>query len=404
MSESSSFEHPDRTGPSDGSGVHDTPGLRRREFLAMGALPLAAAMGPANLAERHEGGVRRSQQEPIRIGMIGAGTNLRTVQIPAFRRIPGCEIVAVANRTLESSQRVADEFNIPRAYANWQELLDDDRIDAVSIGTWPYMHRTLTLAALERGKHVLTQARMANDAQEARDMLEASLRHPDLVCQLVPTSMSYRIDNVLKRMIGDGYVGEILTVELQRLQTRFPAVGGELDGRHDERFSGLNILNIGASYEAMMRWLGQGNRVMAMSKIHVPYRSNAAGEPTSVVIPDHVDVLFELANGAQVHMRASETTGLSTGNQTWIHGSEGTIYVDRRQNVFAGRRGDSELTEVPNPRSEQAYNRVEEEFTNAIRGVEEITMAPFETGVHYMEWTEAVYRSSQTGQAVYLPL
>ena len=404
MSESSSFEHPDRTGPSDGSGVHDTPGLRRREFLAMGALPLAAAMGPANLAERHEGGVRRSQQEPIRIGMIGAGTNLRTVQIPAFRRIPGCEIVAVANRTLESSQRVADEFNIPRAYANWQELLDDDRIDAVSIGTWPYMHRTLTLAALERGKHVLTQARMANDAQEARDMLEASLRHPDLVCQLVPTSMSYRIDNVLKRMIGDGYVGEILSVELQRLQTRFPAVGGELDWRHDERFSGLNILNIGASYEAMMRWLGQGNRVMAMSKIHVPYRNNAAGEPTSVVIPDHVDVLFELANGAQVHMRASETTGLSTGNQTWIHGSEDTIYVDRRQNVFAGRRGDSELTEVPNPRSEQAYNRVEEEFTNAIRGVEEITMARFETGVHYMEWTEAVYRSSQTGQAVYLPL
>ncbi|HAB30723.1 MAG TPA: gfo/Idh/MocA family oxidoreductase, partial [Gemmatimonadetes bacterium] len=57
------------------------------------------------------------------------------VQIPAFRRIPGCEIVAVANRSLESSQRVTDEFNIPRAYANWEELLDDDGIDAVSIGT-----------------------------------------------------------------------------------------------------------------------------------------------------------------------------------------------------------------------------------------------------------------------------
>ena len=47
---------------------------------------------------------------------------------------------------------------------------------------------------------------------------------------------------------------------------------------------------------------------------------------------------------------------------------------------------------------------MEEEFTNAIRGVEEITMAPFETGVRYMEWTEAVYRSSQTGQTVYLPV
>jgi len=408
MTEPSSFEHAERrvraTGPSDGSESHDPPGLKRREFLAIGALPLAAAVGPVNLVRPRAAHVNPAQQVPIRIGMIGAGTNLRTVQIPAFRRIAGCEIVAVANRSLESSQRVADEFNIPRAYANWEQLLDDDGIDAVSIGTWPYMHRTLTLAALERGKHVLTQARMANNAQEARDMLEASLRHPDLVCQLVPTSMSYRIDNVLKRMIGDGYLGEVLSVELQRLQTRFPAVEGELDWRHDERFSGYNILNIGASYEAMMRWLGQGNRVMAMSKTHVPFRRNDAGALASVSIPDHVDVLFELANGAQVHMRASETTGLSTGNETWIHGSEGTIYVDRRQNVFAGRRGDSELTEVPNPRSEQAYNRVEEEFTNAIRGVEEITMAPFQTGVHYMEWTEAVYRSSQTGQAVYLPV
>jgi hypothetical protein len=44
-----------------------------------------------------------------------------------------------------------------------------------------------------------------------------------------------------------------------------------------------------------------------------------------VAISDHVDILYELANGAPVHMRASETTGLSTGNQTWIYCGEGTI-------------------------------------------------------------------------------
>ena len=395
---------------SDRSEGQETPGLKRREFLAVGALPLAAAIRPAGppdaakRAERFDAAVTRSPQEPIRVGLIGAGANMRAVQIPGFRRVPECEVVAVANRSLESSQRVADEFGIPRAYSNWSELLDDERIDAVSIGTWPYMHRTLTLAALERGKHVLCQARMANTAQEARDMLEASLRHPDLVSQLVPTSQTYRIDNVLKRLIGEGFLGEVLSVELQRLQTRFPAVNGELDWRHDREYSGYNTLNIGASYEAMMRWLGRTNRVMAMAKVHVPYRQNARGEPTSVSIPDHIDILSDLANGAQLHVRASETTGLSTGNQTWIHGTEGTIYVDRRQNVFAGRRGDSELAAVPNPQADQAYYRVEEEFINAIRGVEEITMAPFETGVHYMEWTEAAYLSSQSGQAVSLPL
>ena len=343
-------------------------------------------------------------KETIRVGLIGAGGNVRNRHIPGFQKVDGCEIVAVANRSMESGQRVADQFHIPRVYASWQELLEDDSINAVCIGTWPYMHRTLTLAALEKGKHVLTEARMASTAQEARDMLAASLRHPDLVCQLTPTSTSYKIDNVLKQMISDGYLGELLSVEMQRLQTGFADFGGDLHWRHDWTLSGYNTLNIGASYESMMRWVGRGTRVMAMAKVHVPYRRNSNEELTSVTIPDHVDILYELANGAQVHMRMSATTGLSSGNQLWMYGTEGTIYVDHQQNVFAGRRGDTQLSAVPNPPEQQAYYRVEEQFTNAIRGTEQVTMVPFETGVHYMEWTEAVFRSAQTGQAVYLPL
>jgi predicted dehydrogenase len=102
-------------------------------------------------------------------------------------------------------------------------------------------------------------------------------------------------------------------------------------------------------------------------------------------------------------MRFSETTGLSAGNHTWIHGSEGTIHVEGTT-VRAGRRGDAGLSEVPNPREEQAFYRVEEEFVNAIRGLEEVSMLTFEAGTHYMEWTEAVHRSAQTGETVFLPL
>jgi predicted dehydrogenase len=91
----------------------------------------------------------------------------------------------------------------------------------------------MTLAALEQGKHVLTEARMASTAQEARDMLAASQRHPHLVCQLTPTSTTYKIDRVLQRLIGEGFLGELLSVELQYLQTRFANRGGELHWRHD---------------------------------------------------------------------------------------------------------------------------------------------------------------------------
>jgi predicted dehydrogenase len=343
-------------------------------------------------------------EEEIRVGLIGAGGNVRNRHIPGFQQVEGVEIVGVANRTLESSRTVADQFNLSQVYSGWQELLEDDSINAVCIGTWPYMHRAITLAALEKGKHVLTEARMAATAQDAGDMLAASQAHPELVCQLTPTSTTYKIDNLIKRLVNDGSVGEVLSVELQALQNRFADLGGKLHWRHDWKMSGYNTLNIGASYESMMRWLGRGNRVMAMSKIHVPYRSDEKGEMVSVSIPDHMNILYELANGAQVHMRMSATTGLSTGNQTWIYGTEGTIHIDQQQKVFAGRRGDDQLIEVPNPAEDQAFYRVEEQFTNAIRGTEQVDMVAFETGVHYMEWTEAVIRSAQTGQAVYLPL
>jgi predicted dehydrogenase len=387
--------------------LQDTPAIGRRTFLGLG-LPVAAlgaAAASVHAASGAQpGGAAAAPRGVIRIGIIGAGENVRDVMIPAFRRIPECQLVAVANTSLASSQRVATQFGIPKAYPHWKALLDDRDIDAVCIGTWPYMHHTLTLAALAAGKHVLCQARMANDAREAREMLAASLRHPDLVCQLVPTSTSYQLDNAIRTRLADGFIGDLLSVEIQRVGRAFAALDGELDWRHSQEFSGLNVMNLGSTYESTMRWLGRATRVMAMTKVHVPYRRAPNGQRTSVAMPDHVDVLYELADGAQVHMRFSETTGLASGNQTWIHGRDGTIHIDERQAIRGGKRGDSELREIPNPPEGRAVARVEAEFVNAVRGLAPVTMNTFEIGVHYMEWTEAVHRSATTGQAVHLPL
>jgi predicted dehydrogenase len=375
--------------------------LKRREFLSSAALPVAAALAPSALFGQQRA---PSGAGPIRVGIIGAGGIVSSVHVPGLKRQAQVELVSVANRSLESSQRAAAELGIARAHADWEELLDAGGLDAVLIGTWPYMHRTITLAALERGLHVLCQARMANDAAEAREMLAASRRNPELVCQLVPSSGTYRIDRALQRLLGEKQVGDVLSVDVAMLQRSFAAFDGELDWRHDAELSGINTLNVGGTYESAMRWLGQGNRVSAMTRVHVSQRRDAEGRLRAATIPDHVDVLYELSNGAPVHMKFSETTGLSPGNQIWIYGSEGTIHVDAEQRIFVGRRGDRELVELPNPREQQAFHRVEEEFVNAIRGREPVTMNTFEIGVRYMEWTEAIHRSAASGAAVSLPL
>jgi predicted dehydrogenase len=389
---------------SNESRSNSTPKIKRREFLSSAAFPMAAALAPSALLAQERRPATSAVPDTIRVGIIGAGGIVGSTHIPGLRRMQGVEIVAVANRSLESSRRAAEEFGIPRAYADWEQLLAADGIDAVLIGTWPYMHRTLTLAALESGRHVLCQARMANNAAEAHEMLAASQRHPNLVCQLAPSSSGYRIDRALLGLLAGGQVGEVLSVEVQRLQRGFANFGGELDWRHNPEFSGYNVLNVGAIYESMMRWLGPGNRVMAKTRVHVPTRRDEQGAQRAATIPDHVEVLYELEDGAPVHMKFSETTGLSRGNDTWIFGSEGTIHVDDQQNIFVGRRGDRELAAHPNPPEGQARHRVEEEFISAIRGIEPITMNTFEIGVRYMEWTEAIYRSAESGAAVNLPL
>jgi predicted dehydrogenase len=208
----------------------------------------------------------------------------------------------------------------------------------------------------------------------------------------------------LEEKIGEGYLGNLLAVSLQSMGPGFMDADGPMHWRNDRDLSGYNILNMGIWYEAMIRWVGRATRVMAMTQINVSQRRDEQGNPVPVTIPDHVDILANLSNGAQANLRFSAVAGLSPGNEFWLYGSEGTIRVDSGLNVFGGRRGESQLSEIPNPEKNQATWRVEEEFCNAIRGQEKVTRTPFDVGVHYMEFTEAVTRSAQLGEAVSLPL
>ena len=90
----------------------------------------------------------------------------------------------------------------------------------------------------------------------------------------------------------------------------------------------------------------------------------------------------------------------------WIFGSEGTIKIEGPpfDKIFVGKNGDKELKEHPIPDNMRGKWQVEQDFINSIRGTVPVTHTPFDVGVQYMEFTEAVTRSAQSGQAVYLPL
>ena len=129
--------------------------------------------------------------EVLRVGIVGAGANTISKHIPGLQAIEGVKIVSICNRSRQSSQRVADRFGIPTIYDAWWQLISASDTDAIVIGTWPYLHCQATLAALTAEKHVMVEARMAMNHDEARQMLAMSQAKPHLVTQIVPSPFSF---------------------------------------------------------------------------------------------------------------------------------------------------------------------------------------------------------------------
>lgn len=341
--------------------------------------------------------------EQIRIGIVGAGSNTKARHIPGFQAIQGVEIVSVCNRSLASSQKVAAEFQITKIYQNWLELVQSPDTEAIMIGTWPNLHHPITLAALAAGKHVLCEARMARDAAEAHQMLQAAAARPHLVAQIVPAPFTLQVDQTVKRLVTEGYLGEILAVEIQD-KRGFLDKGAPLTWRQDFDLSGYNSMTLGIWYETLLRWVGPATRVSAMGKTFVKMRPDPdTGQMQAVRIPEHLDVIAELACGAQVHIGLSQVCGFGDSFGITLFGNRGTLQF-KDGKLFGGQAGDQGLVEITVPPHEQGKWRVEEEFINAIRGLEKVSHTTFEDGLKYMQFTEAVTRSIQEGRSMALPL
>lgn len=345
--------------------------------------------------------------ETVRVGIVGAGGIVRTRHVPGFRSLNGVTLDAVVNRNRESSQRAADEFGIPRIHDTWLDLVNDPELDAVLVGTWPNLHAPITTAALDAGKHVLVQARLAMDAPEAREVAAAAARRPDLVTMVVPAPFTFWADRAVRRLLSERTIGDL------RLVRAFWGGGDGAftagpDWRRERRFSGNNVLALGILYESLARWLGHATWVQAATALFEPnIDSNAsdASAPRTADVPDLVSLIAGLPGGAQLNLDMSPHARFAGSNRVELFGSDGALLVDLNQQKITLRREGQHGVEESNvePRDyERADWRVEAEFIGAIRGEDPVRFTDVPTAVRYMEFTDAVRESAQTGLRVSL--
>jgi predicted dehydrogenase len=106
----------------------------------------------------------------IHLGIVGTNYG-RTVQLPAFRADPRCQVVAIAGSDAARTAALARETEVAKGYGGWRALVEDPDVQAVAIATLPSLQGPIAIRALELGKPVFIEKPMAGDLSAARAML-----------------------------------------------------------------------------------------------------------------------------------------------------------------------------------------------------------------------------------------
>ena len=338
-----------------------------------------------------------SSDRIIRVGFVGAGSIVKQRHLPGLRALPNIHISAVANSTLASAQAFCDEFAPEaKAIARWEDVVDNDEVDVVWVGAHPYMHHDATCFALECGKHVFTQARMAASLQEAERMWEKALTFPDLVTAICPAPQGLFGGELVKKLLAEGAIGQPHQALLHSFN------GGWLDPsqpahwRQRTEISGIQILTLGIYVEVLQRWLGHIVEVEARGNVVIPERQGYR-----VQTPDFVNVLAKFRSGLEATMLFSGVASHPPTDKLWLFGSDGTLAYDfHTEEVLLGKPG-GPLESVPVPPELQRSWTVERDFIAALRDPAAPRPKPdFTEGVCYMRVVEAVWDAMENRSAV----
>lgn len=342
--------------------------------------------------------------QTVRIGFIGAGGIARERHLPGLKQIPGVELVAVANRHRSSAEKIAAEYGFAHVEDDWQQVVERRDVDAIFIAAPPYLHKEATLAALAAGKHVFCQARMARNYAEALAMYEAA-RRSDRVTMVCPPPHAMRGDYLVKKLLRDGYLGQLREVHVHSLASAFVDPSTPLHWRQDGFISGYNTLNLGMLVEVLHRWVGYFSEVTALAAYHTPRRPKPGSiQDVRVDVADSLGVVGALQSGALAVFHFSGAVHFGGENRIELYGSDGTlIYPISTHRIMGARAGERDLHPIEIPPDLVREWRAEADFIDAIRTGSPVS-PDFEEGLRYVEFTEAVYRSARSGKAVTLPL
>ncbi len=145
---------------------------------------------------------------PVRIGIVGCGVVATAYYLPYLLDEPRATVAAVCDLDRARADACKRLFRAEKAYGDYFEMLDDAKLDAVLILTAPGTHLKFSLAAVERGLHLLIQKPMALDLDGATAITDA-VRKANVKCLVEPSDHTLLDPQYveLRRIIDSGALG-----------------------------------------------------------------------------------------------------------------------------------------------------------------------------------------------------
>ncbi len=256
----------------------------------------------------------------VRMGVIGLGW-FGVKHCEALAAVPQVELAAVCTRTESRLAEVAATFDVPSTHTDYNQLLADPDIDAVSIVTMWDQHTEPALAALAAGKHVFLEKPMASTTEDCRAIVAAAgasdrafmVGH---ICRFNPRFAA------AKQEIDEGKIGRIVSMYARRnipaavtteiLEKIGPIIG---DGVHDTD---------------LMLWYS-GDRIVSAYAQSLSWRNKTH--------PDLGWTMFRFASGAIGVLEnvwcLPDRTPFQIDERLEIIGTEGSIHVQETHPNFS---------------------------------------------------------------------
>jgi|GEM_PF-63138 acetylornithine deacetylase len=158
---------------------------------------------------------------PVQIGVIGVGA-FGASHVVGYKSLPYVNLAAVCDANAARAQQVAARYNIPRWYGDYETMLRETALDAVSVCTPEEFHRAPALAALRAGKHVLVEKPIATRLDDAQALIDAA-RHENVF--LMPAHI-LRFETryaLVRDQIAAGELGSIVSITARRNRPKFLA-------------------------------------------------------------------------------------------------------------------------------------------------------------------------------------